>query len=65
MLRYQHGIANEQRRKQMITQVKINVALLVTVPLTIWLAASGRIDWWTFGAVWASHISAAITFNKR
>jgi hypothetical protein len=49
----------------MIKQVKINAAFLVTIPLTIWLATSGRIDWWTFVAVWVSHISVAIIFNKR
>ena len=48
----------------MITQVKINLAFLITVPLTIWLAASGRIDWWTLVAVWVSHISAGTTLNR-
>ena len=49
----------------MITKVKINVAFLITVPLTIWLAVSGRIDWWTLAVVWVSHISATITLNDK
>lgn len=31
---------------------EINIAHLVSVPLTIWLAYTGRIDWWILLAVW-------------
>jgi len=43
----------------------INLALLATIPLTIWLAATNRIGWWTVVAIWASHVSAMISFRKR
>ena len=44
--------------------ISINFAVLATIPLTVWAAATGRIDWWVFVAVWASHLSATITFRK-
>ena len=43
----------------------LNVASILTVPFTIWLAATGRIEWWTFFAIWAAQFSVTMTFKGK
>jgi hypothetical protein len=46
-------------------QYSINLAFFVTIPLTVWLAATGRISWAVFVAVWVPHLTVTSTFSKR
>jgi len=30
----------------------INLVALITIPFSIWLGFSGRVDWWLIGLIW-------------
>ena len=37
--------------------IDINWFVLVTIPVSLWLGLTGRIDWWIIIFVWLMHIS--------
>jgi len=38
-------------REMRITSM--NLVVLVTVPLNIWLGCTGRVDWWVIALIWS------------
>lgn len=42
----------------------INLFAIVTIPLSIWLVATGRVDWWVVVFVWLMEIELTLKLRR-
>lgn len=48
-----------------ISSVKINFFLLVSIPFSIYVGMEGLISWWVIVLIWLTHGSCSLTFKRR